>query len=355
MYALPRIRLPEHRCNIRAKFFYTILRIYVTVPSEAELRALQHLGSEKTVSELSEELGYSLSYTSEVVSELEENGLVETRKKGRQRLVSTSESKATELYLKLVQSHGHVDWTELLTEKAVEILYYLDEPTSVSELAKKTDNYRATVHRILDRFLKRGIVQKRNGQYHLNEEFLILNDFAKEYFHQLHRGITSSSLKADNLQETGDETNLREFGKENAFYDILWEEPHSFLFSTNESLRIGSPEFHPTGPERFQEYGIELVPTNKRYYFYDEDIDEVSPQELVCHTLLIDDGTRYRTYCLLLIEKEGIHEEVQEASKKYGIEGLVNSLIRYLRGEEVEGMPDRNELESTAQKYEVEI
>lgn len=323
-----------------------MLRIYVTVPSEAELRVLQNLGSEKTVSELSEELEYSLSYTSEVVSELEKKGLVETQKKGRKKLVFTSESKATELYLKLVQSHGHVDWTELLTGKAVEILYYLDEPTSVSELAEKTDNYRATVHRILDRFLKRGIVKKQDSQYRLNEEFLTLNDFAKEYFHQLHRGITSSSMEIE-IQDA------KLHGAES--YDILWENPRSFLLSTNKSLRIDSPEFHPTGPERFQEYGIELVPTNKRYSFYDEDIDDISPQELVCHTLLIDDGTRYRTYCLLLIEKEGIHEEVQEASEKYGIEELVNSLIRYLRGEDVEGMPDREELESTAQKYEVKI
>lgn len=325
--------------------------------SRAELGTLQSLNSEKTVSELSEELDYSLSYTSEVVSKLEGKGLIETRKKGRQKRVSTSESRATELYLNLVQSHGHVDWAELLSGKAVEILYYLGEPTSVSEVAEKTDNYRATVHRILKEFINRGIVQEQDNQYRLNEEFLSVNDFAEEYFHQIHKEITSSSLPAesDSLQETKHETRLNNFEKENAFYDILWENPQSFLLSTNENLRIDSSEFYPTGPERFQEYGIELVPTNKRYYFYDEDIDDISPQELVCHTLLIDDGTRYRTYCLLLIEKEGIHEEVQEASKKYGIEELVNSLIRYLKGEEVKGMPDRDELQLTARKYEVKI
>jgi DNA-binding MarR family transcriptional regulator len=326
------------------------------VPSKAELRALQNLISEKTVSELSEEINYSRSYTSEVVSELEKKGLIETRKEGRHRLVSISESKATELYQKLVQSHGHIGWTELLSGKAVEILYYLEEPKSVSEVAKKTDNYRTTVHRVMDRFLERGIVQKRDSQYRLNEEFLILNDFAKEYFHQAHRGIISSSLLSDSSYETEAETRLHDLGgyrKES--YDIIWENPRSFLLSADENLSIDSPEFHPTGPERFQEYGIELVPTNKRYYFYDEDIDDISPQELVCHTLLIDDGTRYRTYCLLLIEKEGIHEEVQEGSEKYGIEKLANSLIRYLKGEEVKGMPDREELESTARKYEVKI
>jgi DNA-binding MarR family transcriptional regulator len=328
------------------------------VPSEVELRTLQRLVTEKSVSELSEDLEYSLSYTSEVVSKLEKKGLVDTRKEGRQRLVSLSESKATELYRKLVQSHSHVDWAELLSRKAVEILDYLDEPVSVSELAEKTDNYRATVHRILDRFLKRGIVQEEwDSQYRLNENFLTVNDFSKEYFHQIHREITSSNLliidTQENIQFKLTFQDVENYGSES--YDILWETPYTFLLSTNGSLHIENPDFHLTGPERFQDYGIELITTDRRHYFYSEDIDEVSPQELVCHTLLIDDGTRYRTYCLLLIEKEGIHEEVLEVSEKYGIEELVNSLLRYIEGEDSINMPERTEFESAARKYGVDV
>ena len=327
------------------------------MPSEAELRTLEILVTEKSVSELSEDLEYSLSYTSEVVSKLEEKGLVDTRKEGKQRLVSLSESKATELYRKLVQSHSHVDWEGLLSGKAVEILFYLDEPVSASELAEMTDTHRVTVHRILDRFLKRGIVQKHDSRYRLNENFLTVNDFSKEYFHQVHREITSSNLliidTQENIQFKLTFQDVEKYGSES--YDILWENPYTFLLSTNDSLRIENPDFHLTGPERFQEYGIELITTDRRHYFYNEDIDEITPQELVCHTLLIDDGMRYRTYCLLLIEKEDIHEEVLEVSEKYGIEEIVNSLIRYLEGEDIVKMPERTEFESAARKYGVDV
>jgi DNA-binding MarR family transcriptional regulator len=327
------------------------------VSSKAELRTLEVLVTEKSVSELSEDLEYSLSYTSEVVSELEEKGLLDTRKEGRTRLVSLSESKATELYRKLVQSHSHVDWAELLSGKAVEILYYLDEPVSASELSENMDTHRVTVHRILDKFLKRGIVRKQDSQYRLNENFLIVNEFSKEYFHQIHREITSSNLL---ITDTGENSlsnltsqDVEKYGSES--YDILWENPYTFLLSTNDSLCTENPDFHLTGPELFREYGIELITTDRRYYFYSEDIDEVSPQELVCHTLLIDDGTRYRTYCLLLIEKKGIHEEVLEASERYGIEDLVDSLIRYLEGKDITEMPERTEFESTAREYGVDL
>lgn len=327
------------------------------MPSEAELRTLQILVTEKSVSELSEDLEYSLSYMSEVVSELDEKGLVDTRKEGRTRLVSLSESKATELYRKLVQSHSHVDWAGLLSGKAVEILYYLDELVSVYEIAERTDTHRVTVHRILNKFLKRGIVRKQGTQYRLNENFLIVNDFSKEYFHQIHREITSSNLlitdTQENLQFKLTFQDVEKYGSES--YDILWEDPYAFLLSTNDSLRTENPDFHLTGPELFREYGIELITTDRRHYFYSEDIDEVSPQELVCHTLFIDDGTRYRTYCLLLIEKKGIHEEVLEASERYGIEDLVDSLIRYLEGKDITEMPERTEFESTAREYGVDL
>jgi len=305
------------------------------VIGKAELRVLKAVHSDMSLSELSDELQYSLSYVSEVTAELEEKGLVKTRKEGRQRFVSPSESKATELYQHLVQEYSHVDWDELLSRKALEILYYLNDSVSVSELAEKSDNYRATVHRILERFLDRGIVGKDGHVYRLNEEFTTLNDLAEEYYHQVHRKKVSSSVDSGG-------------------YSVLWESPHEFLVTVGGKL--SARDFHLTGPERFQEHGIELVTTDKRYYFYSEEINEIDPEDLVCHTLLVDDGVRYRTYCLLLIQKEGIHEEAVEASRKYGIESTVEALVRYLSGEEVgENMPSREEFESTADKYGVEL
>jgi hypothetical protein len=54
---------------------------------------------------------------------------------------------------------------------------------------------------------------------------------------------------------------------------------------------------------------LQFLLTSHRYYVYAEEPDAVSPAELCCHTLLIDDGNRHRSYCLLL----RAHVDVDEA------------------------------------------
>jgi len=312
--------------------------MYVTLIGKTELRTLRELSSGMSISRLSEELDYSLSYTSELVKGLEKKGLVESRKEGRNRLVSPSESKTTELYRSITQEYSHVDWEELLSGKATEILYYLDEPMKASELADGSDNYRATVHRILNRFQERGIIKKEESRYQLNEPFLQLNEFAREYHHQIHRKTVSNHIQ------------------ESDGYSILWENHDEFVVGTDGRLPIDGSPFYPTGPERFTEYDIELITTDDRYYFYSEKIDGIEPQDLVCHTLLVDDTVRYRTYCLLLIQKEDIGGKAIEAGEKYGMETLIVSLVEYLEGKEVDqNMPQRSEFESAAEAYGVKI
>ena len=54
------------------------------------------------------------------------------------------------------------------------------------------------------------------------------------------------------------------------------------------------------------------------YYLFSEEIDAITPAELCCHTLLIDDGSRYRKYCLLLLSHVDIDEEdLREQAVKY--------------------------------------
>lgn len=314
--------------------------------SKAELRTLGTLTHETTVGELSEDLGHSLSYTSEIVSRLKNKGLINTKKDGREKLISPSESKAIQLLRELTQRYNHIGWSELIAGKAFEVLYYLGEPRTVSELAEETDNYRATVHRIVERLLDRGIITKSNSKYELNEEFHILNDFVREYYHQQHR------QKITDCMHTKSTTS----GTEGLGYAIIWENHAEFLVSTHQE--ITDENFHLTGPERFQEYSIELIPKNKKYHFYSETMDALKPEDIVCHTLLIDDDIRYRIYCMLLIEREKIHDEVVEASEKYGLTDVIKPLIDYLQKEgenKAENLPEWDEFVSEAHKYEVNV
>jgi len=49
----------------------------------------------------------------------------------------------------LVHQHSHIEFPGLLTGKAHEVLYYLDRPRTVAEIADRSDNYRNTVNRVL--------------------------------------------------------------------------------------------------------------------------------------------------------------------------------------------------------------
>lgn len=141
-------------------------------------------------------------------------------------------------------------------------------------------------------------------------------------------------------------------------FTILWESLTEFLLQTRET--VSDESFLETGPNRFQDFGIPLVTTSQQYYLYSDDRSELTPSELVCHTLLISDETRYQTYCLLLIEKEAIpQEDLISTAEKYDVGETVKILYTYLetrgRKRESEAMPEWSEFKSVADDYGVTV
>jgi len=151
-------------------------------------------------------LDHSESYFSRVVTDLVEKGLVYTERDGRRKRVVPSDARAVELYQDLVRQHSRIDFPELLTGKALEVLYCLDQPRTVSEIADRSDNYRNTVNRVLKRFRDRGLVETDDGYYEFNADFD--HEFARGLAHHLHR----QRLEAVAPKGT-----------------ILWEDFHEFL------------------------------------------------------------------------------------------------------------------------------
>ena len=97
----------------------------------------------------------------------------------------------------------------------------------------------------------------------------------------------------------------------------------------------------------------------RRYYLYSESVDDVSPAELCCHMLVIDDGTRSQSYCLLLISETAIERgELLEAAEKYGVDERVSNLLEYLdtEGESRSGrLPRWEEFRELADDYGVAV
>jgi len=179
-----------------------------------------------------------------------------------------------------------IEFPELLTGKALEVLYYLDQPRTVAEIADRSDNYRNTVNRVLKRFRNCGLVGTDDGRYDFNGDFDRLHEFARELAHHLHR------QRLESVAPKG---------------TILWEDHDKFLAQTE--TEIDAEGFHETGLARFAAFDLQFLLTDHRYYLYSEHVEEISSAELCCHTLLIDDGSRHRSYCLLLLSHVDIDEE----------------------------------------------
>jgi DNA-binding MarR family transcriptional regulator len=301
-----------------------------------ELEVLAAVDRGDTISDLATKVDHSESYLSRAVGDLAEKGLVNTERDGRRKRVVASEARAVELYQDLVRQHSHIDFPELLTGKTLEVLYYLDQPRTVSEIADRSGNYRNTVNRVLKRFRDRGLVGTDDGRYDFNADFDRLHEFARELAHHLHR----HRLEAVAPKGT-----------------ILWEDYDEFLAQTE--TEIDAEAFHETGLARFAAFDLQFLLTGHRYYVYSEELDTVSPAALCCHTLLIDDGSRHHSYCLLLLSRVDVDEaDLREQAVKYGLEDEIDALLRYLEthGEvDDERLPAWDEFQKLAADYEVPL
>lgn len=301
-----------------------------------ELEVLATLDRGDTISDIAGKLDHSESYISRAVADLSAKGLVSTERDGRWKRVIPSDARAVDLYQDLVRQHAHIDFPALLTGKSLEVLYHLDGPRTVTELAEVTDNYRNTVNRILKRFRDRGLVGRDDSRYRFNGDFDRLHEFARAFVHHRHR------QRLELVASRG---------------TILWETYDEFLAQT-ETV-VDDEAFHETGLARFAAYDLQFLLTSHRYYFYSDAIEAVKPADLCCHTLLIDDDTRHRSYCLLLLSHVDIDEDaLRDRAAKYGLEDEIDALLRYLDTDgdvHDDRLPEWDEFQELAADYEVTL
>jgi DNA-binding transcriptional regulator GbsR (MarR family) len=298
--------------------------------------------SEVAVSDLAEQLEWSLGHTSKVVSDLETRGCVRTRKHEGRKLVAPAEIEPIEELEALLAEFGHVDFPELVAGAALQLCYYLDRPRTATELTELSGVSRATVYRRLDDLQTVGIVGKSGSRYQLNDPFSTLSGIARGLAHHEHR---------------------REAKQHTTGVRIVWETHDEYLLACDDE--IDAEEFHLTGPARFADFDIPLLTRDRRHYLRSDRNRAVSPAELVSHMLLIDDSSRYRTYCLLVIVGEGIESEaLRECARRYDSEAdfdliaAVDELVEYLETEgdiEANGLPTWKEFKSTAADYEISV
>lgn len=305
---------------------------------ERELRVLSNLASLKSRQELAEDLEYRKDTVSEAFGKLEALDLIRRERTGNGTVVEPSDARCVEVFQSLTKSNPHVDFPDLLTPSMLNVLYYLNsaEPWTATELAERTGHARATIYRNLRTLTNRAMVTKDHSQYRLRETFEGLHHFAYELTHHTHRVRIKRDLESGTL---------------------VWESHEEFLVRTDSEVERSA--YHRTGLDAFAAYGLQFFTTSEHYYFYSENRDSLSAEDLVCHLLLIENDSRHRKYALLLIVQEGLtRETLEDVANYYGVADAVLPLLEFLRteGESTSNNTPRwDEFEQLASEYEVAI
>ena len=288
--------------------------------------------------ELADHLDWSESHTARVVGRLESRDYLTTRRDGRRKCVALVYVHPVEAFVDLAREFDHVDFPDLIAGSALRILYYLDSDRTATELAELTELARATVYRRLDRLQSVGIVRKNHSRFALTDGFAPLVDFARAVATHEHR------------------IEVRTRGVEPP---LIWETADEYLFSCQSELT--DELFHETGPGIFEQHGVPLLTRNRNHYIRSERLTRVTPAELVCHTLLIDDSARHRSYCLLLIAEHDLEQStLVDVAAHYDRESeldlcdLVTQLCAYLSSggdDTAMQLPGWDEFETMATEY----
>ncbi len=298
--------------------------------------------SDVGISTLADQLEWSLGHTSRIVSELEAYGYARTTKRGRQKLVSPTEIEPIEQLEGFLAEYRHMDLSDLIAGNGLLVLYYLDQERTATELAERSDVSRATIYRRLNAFQHVGIVGKSKSRYRLNDPFVVLTSIARGLLHQKHR---------------------REAQRHASGLNFLWETHNEYLFACDSDVTADG--FYLTGPALFEAFDVPLLTRSRRHYFRTDRLSEITPAELVCHTLLIDDGPRYRTYCLLLMQQQDIgRTTLRERAEHYlpeatiDLRAIVDELIEYVETDgttTTDQLPRWEEFKQTAREYEITV
>ncbi|WP_254544810.1 MarR family transcriptional regulator [Halomarina pelagica] len=274
-------------------------------------------GRDATAAELATDTGYSQIHLYDVLDELLEAGLlVERRGPNNQRQVHVADHSVVEAYRSLQAELGHVEWADLLSPATLRVCWYLDEPRSVSEIAARLDITRQGVHKALSPLKHRAMLSPSGPEYALSEDLSPLLAFAHAVVRHEHRSRVRALAPSSTVE---------------------WCDPKRALVrvqtATDTDALESASDWQLTGLARFAAYGLQFFLAGEPAFWYAPN-EELTPAEVVCHTLVLDSGSRRVSYAMLLIEKLDIDQEtLTETATWYDLESAVAAMYRPLEGE----------------------
>ena len=274
-------------------------------------------GREATATDLATDTEYSKAHLYDVLDELVEAGLLnEHRGPNNQRRVYLADHPVVEAYRTLQSEFSHVEWPALLSAATLRVCWYLDEPRRVAEIAERFDITRQGVHKALSPLKHRAMLSPSGPEYALSGDLAPLLAFARAVVQHDHRSRVRALAPSATVE---------------------WCDPKRALVrvqtaADTEALEA-APDWHLSGLARFAEYGLQFFLAGEPAFWYAPDT-ELTPADVVCHTLVLDSGSRRVSYAMLLTEELDIDQEtLTETAQWYELDSTVAAMYRPLHGE----------------------
>jgi len=274
-------------------------------------------GQEATAADLATDTEYSQAHLYDVLDELLDSGLLDERRgPNNQRRVHLADHPVVEAYRRLQSELGHVEWADLLSPATLRVCWYLEEPHRVATIAERLDITRQGVHKALSPLKHRAMLSPSGPEYALSADLAPLLAFARAVVQHEHRSRIRTLAPSATVE---------------------WCDPNRALVRVQtaqdtEALEAAS-DWHLTGLAKFAEYGLQFFLAGEPAFWYAPDT-ELTPADIVCHTLVFNRGSRRVSYAMLLIEKLDIDQEtLTETAQWYELESTVATMYRPLQGE----------------------
>ena len=314
----------------------------ITKAGVAILDALSS-GHEATPSDLMKDTTYSQEHVYRVIDDLLAAGLLtESRGPHNQRRVRVTDDPVVETYRRLNSKLGHVQWSEVLSPATLRICWYLDQPRRIAAIADRLGISRQGAHKALSPIKNRAILSPAGPEYALAEDLKPLLEFVQAIITNEHRtkvrSLASSAM-------------------------VEWCDPIRALVRTREpkdtDILRSAEDWQLTGLAKFQEFGLQFFLSGEPAFRYGP-TEELTPVEVICHTLMLSSDSRRMSYAMLLIEQAEIDRDALISTASwYGLETEVSEICRALQGDFTptdDGethLPSESEYSALKAQYEV--
>lgn len=301
---------------------YTFNKAELSVLKEIARRNHELVSIEKSLSITPQLLSYNLK-------KLERKGLIKTTQHAFKKQAFFSDSKHATLLSDLLLVHNHIDWENVLSGKAIDILLQtLNESKNHATIVPKNTRWRH-----LKNLKTRGIIIQ-NGS--INPRFKTLSDFLGEYQKFFQRKLVTT-VSRDAV--------------------ILWQKNEEFLMRAPVTVQQVPKDVLKTATSVFQEYDLPLF-SESEIYLYSKNKKEIRPEDAILHTLLIEpNSTRYTIYSLLLLMKIEAHLDMAyllSEAQRLGITNQVDCMLQFLKTHKRPNdstLPTWNEFAEKAKDY----